>query len=930
MKEMSSNFIPILDASPPPFDEGPSFDEEPSFDHDEEWAAEGEDFGGFQSAIGAAGQTPHTPGAHTASGQDNTANGLTTAVESGEATSSVHCPSTSDSTFNCDSVKAGDSSDPPNDAGHNLPFCKSRPNLLSHSGIHPPHQDHKPTHRRAASDNISQDSVTDSGLCSDISPVPRSEIDCGDDVMFKSAESEQSETLSFQDSGNEGHEEEFEEFDVGRVRTLSGDDPLDLKPACYTGDETQELEEDIDGNNTFTTLSPSDMGFELPDNFTKFNTKDTNSGGQDGDSPEVSSERDSASPLDDFSTDSHTHTEDESQSHTDTLNDKCDDEASDCLDDWTGDSSCENSPSKTADVDKNDSDDASSSSKHSSHEPHHSSQCNTANDESSEEFAAFQDSSEGFADFQNAAHHRDETTCDINSQSSKCSDSDSVPVFSPSTCDNVEPTTQNNIPCSGDSSSGPPEQGGDWFEACMGDSDNEDNFAGFKTSDCNSSHVTDSLICSSSANVKTDTSSQSKPEKLQTTKQSMYVFRTGAGQAEDDGQDDVPEEEEEDDWEFKDAVGNDDDSDEFGGFGTHEDGADDDFGGFSESTGNNFGGFANFGDVAGDGGEDEGSDWAAFPAASTEAVDPDALEGSDDDFADFEDVTPLPQPPQTDLFAALKKTGQLSVVLSRCFPSIDLNGNEITILSLFHHLNVEVPQCTQAKSKTSGPAPDMCVYNNLKHIDHTAALQYTWKTSHNHAVLLNTLNVDTRNILIGHKKTAVPIFATGLGLLEPTPSRGPADAVSEADTKKDCPPGAPPGDLPLHITSASVMAAGQLSTLPATTPQDIPPAEFDWDGSGLTNPLDSLENELGLHGIAPPISAQQQLKPLQPLEAILANMKFTPTLPISSPLSNRPLSDEANNAIKNFHQLAFMRVKYLSFPVKGDVSNDSDDQYGYV
>ena len=65
-------------------------------------------------------------------------------------------------------------------------------------------------------------------------------MDCGDDVMFKSAESEQLETLSFPDSGNEGQEEfEEEDFHSGRLHTLSGDDPLDLKPACFTGDESQ-------------------------------------------------------------------------------------------------------------------------------------------------------------------------------------------------------------------------------------------------------------------------------------------------------------------------------------------------------------------------------------------------------------------------------------------------------------------------------------------------------------------------------------------------------------------------------------------------------------------------------------------------------------------------------------------------------------------
>ena len=79
--------------------------------------------------------------------------------------------------------------------------------------------------------------------------------------------------------------------------------------------------------------------------------------------------------------------------------------------------------------------------------------------------------------------------------------------------------------------------------------------------------------------------------------------------------------------------------------------------------------------------------------------------------------------------------------------------------------------------------------------------------------------------------------------------------------------------------------------------------------------ISALENEL-LKEIEPPSSAQPRL---QPLENILATMKFTPTTQLSGSQGNikQELSKEGTGVIDMLPDLNFMSAKVLMFPVKG-------------
>lgn len=65
----------------------------------------------------------------------------------------------------------------------------------------------------------------------------------------------------------------------------------------------------------------------------------------------------------------------------------------------------------------------------------------------------------------------------------------------------------------------------------------------------------------------------------------------------------------------------------------------------------------------------------------------------------------------------------------------------------------------------------------------------------------------------------VPIFASGLGLLEPVKSNAPHSLILEPQIDSTPP---------------------EQSIMDTTVTTTVPPVSFDWNSSGLTNPLDSV------------------------------------------------------------------------------------------
>lgn len=200
------------------------------------------------------------------------------------------------------------------------------------------------------------------------------------------------------------------------------------------------------------------------------------------------------------------------------------------------------------------------------------------------------------------------------------------------------------------------------------------------------------------------------------------------------------------------------------------------------------------------------------------------------------------------------------------------------------------------------------LWDRLQDLDTTPAMLFRWGSSQCFQNMLHALNIDSYSIL---RNPSVPIYASSLGLLEPT--KGPAQSPKQRIAEKK------------HISSQ----------------ESVPPAKFDWSDSGLINPLDTtqvhnlfdldffttqdnsssstdasnsrLEDEL----LGPSTVHSQNGDKTSPLiKQILASTKST-ICPSAQKQCVRPpdLSDEVIRVLDKLPDLSFMQAKVLMFPV---------------
>ncbi|CAG5131314.1 unnamed protein product [Candidula unifasciata] len=188
--------------------------------------------------------------------------------------------------------------------------------------------------------------------------------------------------------------------------------------------------------------------------------------------------------------------------------------------------------------------------------------------------------------------------------------------------------------------------------------------------------------------------------------------------------------------------------------------------------------------------------------------------------------------------------------------------------------------------------PKVRLWAHLKDMDSSHALMYGWHNSHCSKEVYSSLHIDTQNILFSHKKQAIPFFASGLGILEPIRGGG-GGGVGVVERKKE--------KSSAPTTPNILLDSGRQEYRHTPTVQDIPPVDFDWSSSGLTNPLTVFKAED--RETVPPSS--------QPLEDILK--RTTPTAKLAT---NEVLSAEAIRVLERMPNLSFMQSRVLMFPVK--------------
>ncbi|XP_021379990.1 aftiphilin-like isoform X4 [Mizuhopecten yessoensis] len=326
---------------------------------------------------------------------------------------------------------------------------------------------------------------------------------------------------------------------------------------------------------------------------------------------------------------------------------------------------------------------------------------------------------------------------------------------------------------------------------------------------------------------------------------------------------------------------------------------------------------------AADGDHDDEDDWATFQAPPTlDQVG--AGSNDDEDFGEFEDFDNAGKPKGSSTssagdFATFKQPEPVAVkpvekrtsreVINCCFPECD--GTDLDD-SATNKMPLLLDDCFNGDvavedKTTTGPL----IWLKLKSPNSTIEISKLWSDSHSNGKLFTTLRIDTRNILLGHRKPSVPVYAANLTLLEPT--KGPTPPSETADTNK-------------------LVDMTKVDDKPAS--QDLPPVQFDWTNSGLTNPLEGSEHDIAaeivvkeaeavakmgdewdwvfdselMHGQRDPKAA------MQPLENILANLKSSSTIRPARPAEN--LTPEATKVITSLPSLSFMQARSLMFPFK--------------
>ncbi|OXB62609.1 hypothetical protein ASZ78_011238 [Callipepla squamata] len=243
---------------------------------------------------------------------------------------------------------------------------------------------------------------------------------------------------------------------------------------------------------------------------------------------------------------------------------------------------------------------------------------------------------------------------------------------------------------------------------------------------------------------------------------------------------------------------------------------------------------------------------------------------------------------------------RLERIFEVCFPSMPVLEIEKEIISLNHLLEAgEKQTATEETLANTGELTD--VWTELQDIHDAYGLRYQWGGSHSNKKLLCSLGIDTRNILFtGNKKqpVIVPMYAAGLGMLEPT--KEPLKPISAAEKIASI------GQTPPVSPEMNTCASDQFQ-------ESLPPVQFDWSSSGLTNPLDGVDPELYELTTSKLETSNASSRVTDAFARLMSTVEKASTS-TRKPKKEEHLSEEAAKVISSLPDLTFMHAKVLMFP----------------
>ncbi|XP_055543412.1 mucin-2 isoform X2 [Wyeomyia smithii] len=210
-------------------------------------------------------------------------------------------------------------------------------------------------------------------------------------------------------------------------------------------------------------------------------------------------------------------------------------------------------------------------------------------------------------------------------------------------------------------------------------------------------------------------------------------------------------------------------------------------------------------------------------------VKEDIEEDSEDDFGDFSDFKQSKAMTMSTSVAAdsrvtLFTPENIQSIISEMFPTVETQS----------HIG--------SQTTTGSELLQNKLFHELKDVDSTKALSYQYSSSESSKSLVQALGIDSRNILFGPKwNSSMPRFAANLSFspLEPmkptTSSLAPAIILGagSSTTRQDM--------------TAKYLTPGLDSSMQPPMSRSIgnvPAVQFDWNSSGLVNPLDGVHEIL--------------------------------------------------------------------------------------
>ncbi|XP_071244912.1 aftiphilin-like isoform X2 [Salvelinus alpinus] len=304
-------------------------------------------------------------------------------------------------------------------------------------------------------------------------------------------------------------------------------------------------------------------------------------------------------------------------------------------------------------------------------------------------------------------------------------------------------------------------------------------------------------------------------------------------------------------------------------------------------------------------GQEEGDSWAAFGEKPTTTA---PLETGEDEWQESEPVAARPssshQISRRDSQSAAL-CSRLEKLFQEMFPDAPAPqvGVEVVPLKTLLEPPARLQQ-EEHEMKSGVPDNGDVLWRQLLDIHEAFGLRHQWGGSHSNKTLLCSLGIDIRNILFtGQKKqpVIVPMYAASLGMLEPT--KEPVKPISAAEMITSIAQQAPPV-APAEIISTS---------LPDTAQEVLPPVQFDWSSSGLTNPLDGVDPELYELTTAKLEPSGSGSRVADAFARLMSTMEKTSTS-TRKPRKEENLSEEALKVIAGLPDLSFMQAKVLMFP----------------